>query len=211
MRPLDPKLLFKFAVMSYLTAYPSKTADDQEIVALLKEDHRKAFTLVYDKYWLPLYQFAYIRIKDHALAENIVQDVFISLWQSFSTINTTSGFASYLFGAARNRVYTNIKKHGLHSVYLNQVITEPAITTDNPDNIYQAKELQNHLDDTISRLPAQTKKVFLLSRKEGLTIAQIAEKLDISSRTVETHLHNSLKFLRSRMKAELLLLLVLFH
>jgi len=50
--------------------------EDQEITALLSTDPHKAFTLIYDKYWLAIYEFAYLRIKDHALAENIVQDVF---------------------------------------------------------------------------------------------------------------------------------------
>jgi RNA polymerase sigma-70 factor (family 1) len=202
---------FKFAEMSYSTIYPNKSFEDQEIVALLTSEPSKAFTLIYDKYWLALYEFAYLRIKDHALAENIVQDVFISLWQSISTINYTAGFAPYLFGAARNRVYTNIKKHGLHSVYLEQVVyASTFVTADNPNSIYEAKELRDHLDHTISRLPAQTRKVFLLSRTEGLTTSQIAQQLNISSRTVETHLHNSLKFLRSQMRVELMLLLFFF-
>jgi RNA polymerase sigma-70 factor (ECF subfamily) len=193
--------------------YPNANLEnqsDQDIAILLNVNPRKAFTLVYDKYWLALYNFADIRIRDHALAENIVQDIFISFWQCILTIDHSEGFAPYLFSAARNRVYSHIKKHGLHSLYIDQAIRASALTTDNPDTIYQAKELQNKVDESISQLPTQTRKVFLLSRKEGLTTAQIAQQLNISSRTVETHLHNSLKFLRSRMKAELLLLLVFF-
>jgi RNA polymerase sigma-70 factor (family 1) len=204
---LSQQCTSKFAAMADATENLQGKNEDQEIAALLTSDPHKAFTLVYDKYWLAIYEFAYLRIKDHALAENIVQDVFISFWQSILTVDCAAGFAPYLFGAARNRVYSNIKKHGLHNVYLGQVSIAATLTTENPEGIYQAKELQNKLDDTIERLPAQTRKVFLLSRKDGLTIAQIAEQLNISSRTVETHLHNSLKFLRSCMKSELLLIL----
>jgi RNA polymerase sigma-70 factor (family 1) len=206
---LNQHCVFKFAAMAEPTENLKTKLEDQEIAALITSDPHKAFTLVYDKYWLAIYEFAYVRIKDQALAENIVQDVFISFWQSISSIHYSSGFAPYLFGAARNRVYSNIKKHGLHDVYLKQVSIASTLTTDNPEGIYQAKELQNKLDKTIERLPAQTKKVFLLSRKDGLTTAEIAERLNISSRTVETHLHNSLKFLRSCMKSELLLLLAM--
>jgi len=197
----------KFAVMAKSTENLKGIFEDQEITALLSSDPHKAFTLVYDKYWLAVYDFAYLRIKDHALAENIVQDVFISFWQSILSIDYAAGVAPYLFGAARNRVYSNIKKLGLHHIYLEQVSIASTLTTDNPEDIFQAKELQNKLDDTIERLPAQSRKVFLLSRKDGLTNAQIAERLNISPRTVETHLHNSLKFLRSCMKSELLILI----
>ena len=198
-------------MMANSTIYPTKESEDREIAALFTPHPEKAFTLVYDKYWLALYNFAYMRIKDHALAENIVQDVFISFWQSKSSIDFDAGFARYLFGAARNRVYTNIKKYSLHHVYLNEAAQAVYPATDIPDSLYEAKELQNQLDESVNKLPPQTRKVFLLSRKDGLTTAEIAHQLQISSRTVETHLHNSLKFLRSRMKAELLLLLILFY
>jgi len=194
--------------MASSTIFPIKESEDQEIAATFKSHPERAFTLVYDKYWLAVYNFALLRMKDHALAENIVQDVFISFWQSRSTIDTANGFAPYLFGAARNRVYTNIKKYNIHNIYLNEVAHHVNTAPDSPDNLYQAKELQNHLDDSISKLPPQTRKVFLLSRKDGLTTAEIAHQLNISSRTVETHLHNSLKFLRNLMKAELLLLMM---
>ena len=175
---------------------------DEAIIALLDSDVTAAFKKIYNDYWLELYKFAFVRIKNQELAENIVQDIFISLWQSIDTLQISTSISAYLFSAAQYRVYSTIKKENLFVKYLDHAATLPAVTAHDPQEIYQAKELQQQISEKITDLPAKTREVFLLSREEGLNTKEIASRLHISPRTVETHIHNSLKYLRMAFKAE---------
>lgn len=180
----------------------AKELSDEEIIRLLDIDATKAFQEMYNKYWWPLYKFAFVRIKDQDLAENIVQDIFISLWQSIASLQITTTLPAYLFSATQKRVYSTIRKQNLFTKYMDHAAALPEAVLSDPDQIYQAKELNNQINDKITELPPKAREVFLLSRREGLNTQEIAGRLKISPRTVETHLHNSLKFLRLAFKAK---------
>lgn len=173
---------------------------DEQIIRLLETDVNKAFKEMYNKYWLELYKFAFVRLKDQDLAQHVVQDVFTSIWKTIGSLHITSSLPAYLFSSAQNQVYITVKKENLFSKYLEHAAGNEISLTPDPNLVYQANELERALNQKITELPVRAREVFLLSRHQGMNTRQISASLKISPRTVETHLHNSLKILRMVIK-----------
>lgn len=166
---------------------------DSELVILLKNGEKDAFTEIYSRYWKLLFLRAYAILRDNDAAKDAVQDVFISLWNRREVVEVTY-LKAYLQQAVRFKVLHFIREERTDSEFyirLRKVTTE--IIADNP---LLFKEQQNLLNELVGSLPEDCKEAFLLSREEDLTYKQIAEQLDVSIKTVEKRISKSLKYLR---------------
>ncbi|UCS91647.1 RNA polymerase sigma-70 factor [Echinicola marina] len=176
--------------------------EDQKLIILLKKGNDEAFTALYNRYWKSLYKTANAIIKDESIASDIVQDVFVSLWQRKDEIEVSS-LKAYLHQATRFAVFKAIRQNKVDAEFyerVRQVSVE--IITDNP---YLFKEQQQLLDRIVNSLPDNCKDTFKLSREEGLTYRQIAQKLKVSEKTVEKRISKSLRYIRNGLNIELCL------
>ena len=177
-----------------------------ELVKLLKKDDMKAFDIIYKKYSRRLYGFVFRYIKQEADTEEIVQDVFIKIWKSRTKIDVSSSFESFLFTIAHNATVNLLKKRATEQKYVEhvkslQIINESYELTDE----IHYKELKQKFLGLVDELSPRQKEIFQLSREEGLSNKEIADKLGISIQTVKNHLVTTLSFLRNKLDNGLLI------
>ena len=151
---------------------------------------------LYEKYKVPLYNKAKYVLKDETSAEEVVQDVFIALWQNRETVTEVTQIDSYLFGILKHKVFDRYKQ-----IVKNRVIAyvEKDLDHDPINEWYDAKELKDLLSGILEKMPKMQREVFRLSKLEGFKREEIAEKLNISPNTVKNHLLAGTKFLRENL------------
>ncbi|MBB6235466.1 RNA polymerase sigma-70 factor (ECF subfamily) [Pedobacter sp. AK013] len=166
---------------------------DAELTELLRKGDRGAFTIIYNSYWKLLFQTAHRILNNAIAAEDIVQDIFVSLWNRKNEA-VILNLKAYLQQATRFAVYEAIRQKKHDSNFYNRLALITAdIITDNP---LLFKEQQELLSEIINALPEDCKESFRLSREEGMTYKQIAAVLGISEKTVEKRITKSLKHIR---------------
>jgi len=186
--------------------------DDKTLVTQLKNDSRKAFEEIFKKYADRIYYFSIKYLKSKEDAEEITQEVFVRLWNRRFDLKTELSFSSYLFMIAKNAVIDMLRKRQKESVFNEEINPSVESTLYEDNKSVEYKELNNIIQNSIADLPLKRRQIYLLSRDEGLTYKQIAEKLDISIKTVESHMRLALQQLKKSVgdQYELILLGILF-
>jgi RNA polymerase sigma-70 factor, ECF subfamily len=166
----------------------------------------KAFDIIYKKYSRRLYGFVFRYIKQEADTEEVVQEVFMKIWQSHENINIYSSFESFLFTIAHNATVNLLKKRATEQKYVEHVKSLQRIeeTYELTDEI-QYNELNQKFQDLLNELTPRQKEIFQLSREEGLSNEEIAKKLGISVQTVKNHLVTTLSFFKTNLDNGLLI------
>lgn len=172
-----------------------------------------AFAALLKKYSNNLYSQALAYTKSSAVAQDIVQDVFLKVWENRSQLSEVDRFDNYLFIMTRNRIITVMRKKIAQP--LDSEMTELLSQTEpNAEQRLSLKQAEDMLEKGIKMLPPQRQQVFRLSRKEGLTYAEIAEQLGISTSTVKGHIVHALNFLRDHFRSHgssIIYLLILIY
>jgi RNA polymerase sigma-70 factor (family 1) len=187
-----------------MTGYRSYT--DAELTDLLKSGDQVAYIEIYDRYKIILQQHAYKKLGDLDEVEDVLQELFIHLWHKKESLTLTSSLSGYLFTAVRNRIFNIYHKKQREASYLDSLqefIDQGEYST---DLLLREKEFTAIIEKEIQALPPRMREVFLLSRNDGLTHKQIAERLGTSEQTVTTQIRNSLKTLRFRLGSLFVLL-----
>lgn len=177
----------------------NENISDEILILNLKKDDRTAFEEIYLKYWDKLFSTVYKRVRSIEIAEEVVQDFFVYLWEKRSQIEIHTSLESYMHTAVRYQVLNYLQKELTRNNYKASLNSSEAYSNDILDQVY-VNELNKIIEEEISQLPEKCQNVFRLSRQENLSIKQIAEKLDISTKTVENHLGKALKILRVNLK-----------
>ena len=174
---------------------------------LLKEENRAAFNELYFRYWEKMYRSAFNVVLDDAATKDIIQDIFLSLWRKRHT-QQIKNLSPYLFQSVKFRVAKYLKKNRLTQYHEDELAhISPTNVTEEEINF---KELNGRLHLAINQLPVKRKEVFWLSRFEQLSNKEIAEKLNLSPRTVEWHISNALKQIRHYINAVVVILVNFF-
>ena len=182
---------------------------DEQIALRLSKRDEAAFEQVFKTHYKNLHAYAFTILKDEDEAEEMVQQVFFKLWERSEHLSFSGPIAAYLYRAVHNESLNFIKHqkvkagHQLHVAYSMKNKTEQA----SPKMI--RKELENKFREALNELPEQCRTVFQLSRFEDMKYKEIADKLDISVKTVENHMGKALKLLRTKLVDFLPLLLIL--
>lgn len=161
------------------------------------------FEDLFHLYYCPLTAFADKYTNDKQASEDIVQDVFMALWIKRSTINFSDPIKPYLYKATYNKSinYINSQQssHSIEEQDIKFLLQQKIISYDLQDSLL-LKEVSDEIASCVDTLPAQCRKVFLLSRGQGLNNKEIAEQLKISEKTIEGHISKALSELRSHLK-----------
>lgn len=171
---------------------------DAELMQEIKADNMFAFDILYKKYSRRLYKFGFSIIKSQEETENLIQDVFLCLWENRHKVEKDSSVKSYVFTIAYNSAISIIRKKAKESQFI-EYLNSLQETNEEPINVeLEYKELANKLDEIINALPQRQKEVYLLHRVEGLKYSEIAERLNISVNTIENHMSRALKTIREK-------------
>lgn len=177
-----------------------KELTDEILVELLKQGKDKAFDELYFRYRDSLVRFVYVRMKSVAISEEIVQEVFTSIWERRKTLVIQKTFAAYIYTSVRYMTLDYIKSHTVTDQYIQEVLDKNTVsyTSHNAteDSIYY-EELQKAVDEAAMLLPKKSKEVFILSRVKQYTNKEIADELNVSIDTVKYHITYALKFMRT--------------
>jgi RNA polymerase sigma-70 factor (ECF subfamily) len=168
---------------------------DSEMIALFRLGDKQAFKGIYMKYHDRIYNFCLKLIADENEAQDIVQLVFIALWNQREQIEINKPIESYIYALARYTVYHAFRKRLYQKAVLENLMEEPQYADEIIDEI-AVKELGRYLEELIEKLPPKRKEIFKLNRTEGLTYKEIATRLNISENTVDTQIRKSLIVLR---------------
>lgn len=175
---------------------PLKKSSNQQLLILLKKGDEGAFSEIYNRYWNILYAYAFRIYTEEKICEDIIQEVFIRLWEKAKTTDIIN-IEGYLFKAIKNKIATHIRDLKFTTSHT-QVLQ--SIANDTSENYLEYKEFEKNVLLEIEKLTPKCKQVFTLSRFEQLSNPEISEKLSISIRTVEKHISDALKELKTRIK-----------
>jgi RNA polymerase sigma-70 factor (ECF subfamily) len=177
-----------------------KGYSDQELFALLKEGDQSAYTEIFRRYAPLMVSHAYRLLGDRDEANDVVQDVFLALWQRHASLELITSLSSYLYTAIRNRVFTRMSHEKVVSRYADSIVEHMGKAFTLSDDDFMARELQKLIDEEIAVLPEKMREVFLMYRKEELSYAEISERLGISDKTAKQQVYNATKILRSKLQ-----------
>ncbi len=189
---------------------------DQELLRLTQQKNEQAFAILYERYYLSLYKKAYLRIPHQARVEEIIQDVFVNLWQKAESLDTEGNIRAYLYATLRNKILHELRTESNRIFYMKK-LKELGLEREKDKPTLQkiyAKETEATIQEIIMTLPPQCRKAFKLSRFEGLSYKEIAEQMQISVNTVEKHIGKALRVLRANIrpfKRTLILFIFLSH
>lgn len=168
--------------------------NENELLSALAQSREEALEVIYQKYWDRLFLSAYNVLKDKEACEDIIQEIFIQLWQRRESLNVTVSLQAYLFTATRYQVFHAIRKSNVRQELFDDL--EKRFLADAPDIPLYLKDIQERVNVAVENLPEKCKKIYKLSREEHLSYKEIAERLQISPKTVENQITIALKRLR---------------
>jgi RNA polymerase sigma-70 factor (family 1) len=176
--------------------------DDIELVERLHKGDVEAFDLIYKKYSGKLYAFGLKYLKSTADAEELVQLVFLRLWENHKNLNEEFSFKSYLFTIAYNSICKIFRKRNYQQRFIADILYE------NPQSSFEIEDsidYQSVLDQVqiiIARLPEKLRKIFLKSRQEGKSTKEIAQEVGLSPGTIDNYISEAIKFIRRGLSNE---------
>lgn len=178
---------------------------DQQLLVSLKNGEAGAFTEIYERYWDKLLIYALRVIRRQPDAEDIVQELFVSIWRRRHELDVEHALSTYLYNSIRYLAFRYIEKNSAYADYLHRLAVqltgeegEQGDITDIEADIF-GRELEGQIDQLIRQLPRKMQEVFVLSRRHHLSYKEIAERLSISEETVRKQVYKSLQILRARL------------
>lgn len=172
--------------------------DKTLVLTKFKQGDESAFTFLYEHYWRKVYRFSEIYLTDEDEIKEVVQEVFIKLWESHAQINENKDIDGLLFIMTRNVIFDYFRK-SLNKVTMKLTAFEVAENIAIPGEDFETKDLLEYIWKLVSLLPPRQQEVFIMSRKQLMTNKEIAEQLSITEKAVERNLYLSLKFIKKNL------------
>jgi len=172
---------------------------DQKTIKRFKEGYPEAFDTIYHTYSKKMFHFALGLVKDREVSKDLVQEVFICLWEKRDQVRVDLNFDNYVFTIAYNTIRKYFRRKSIENKAISHLLIESQEIMESADGTMIFNELFDLARKSVESLPPRRKAVYKLRKQEGLKIKEIANKLNISPRTAENHLAKALKYLKEEL------------
>ncbi len=177
-----------------------KSYEEKDLLYRVRAGDEDAFRAIYDFYYPKLRAYVLHFVKAPQYTEDIVQDVFIKIWETRESVDPEKFFAGYLFTITKNLVFKFFKNAADNTELVDEVVISYIPSDSDAGLAAEWKELQSQIQMAINTLPPKRKEVFLLSREENLSYEQIANRLGISRNTIKEHIVHAMKSIKEQLK-----------
>ena len=178
--------------------------DDTILVEKLRKGDIESFDLLYDRYAARLYYFGMKYLKSEEETEEIVQTVFLKVWEYHKNLRKESSFKSYLFTIAYNDICKLFRKKYYHQKYVSDILNANPLPCVEIEKGVHCKSVLECIQEIIEKLPERQKVIFRKSREEGKSSREIADEVGLSPGTVDNYISQSMKFIISGLRNEIL-------
>ncbi len=173
---------------------------ESEVLIAIRTGNQKVYEQVFHQYYASLCRFSMQYLSDPEEAREVVQELFLTLWEKRNKFSINTSLKSYLYQSTRNKCLNHLKHLKVREAYANHARAHFDVhTNDRADTVAYAN-LENRVQEVVASLPERCRQVFELSRYEGLKYKEIAEVLQISPKTVEVQMVKALKTMRAGLK-----------
>jgi RNA polymerase sigma-70 factor, ECF subfamily len=186
----------RFQIIGAQSSKSDKSISDVRCIELIRSGDSSALELLFRKYYPRLCQYAYRSVESPEVAEDIVQSVFLNIWKNRKEWDPQCTPVMYLYKATKNRVINHLKHRTIENFAEFIDVNSLYIDEQTPEDTYRESECSDAIQSSINRLPERCRLIFLMKKEDGLTYKEIAEILDISTKTVETQMVRAFRYLR---------------
>ncbi len=171
---------------------------DEELVAMLREGDSYAYTEIFERYNRILLRHAFRLLSNDDEAYDVVQDVFLQLWQKREEITFKSSLSAYMYTAVKNRIFKLFAHQEVVLRYAKSISTFMVEGYSIVEDTLLEKELSDLISKEIDALPPKMREVFLLNKKEELSYKEIADRLSITDQTAKQQVYKAMKILKPK-------------
>jgi RNA polymerase sigma-70 factor (ECF subfamily) len=183
---------------------------DIDLVLKLQKGDVEAFDLVYQKYAGKLYGFALRYLKSTDETEELVQSVFLKVWENHHSLKSETSFKAYLFTIAYNEICNTFKRRSYLRKFVDSQLMEYSAASTDTEELIDYHFTKEQVASIVAKLPERQRTIFLKSREEGKSNKEIAIELGLSSGTVDNYISDSLKFIRNHLQERNFAVFLLF-
>lgn len=173
---------------------------DHECLLLIANDDDDAYRRLYERYAPKVYHIAFIYLKSHIAAQDIVQDVFLKIWIKRASLTDIENFSGWLNFVTKNTIIDGMRKKGFEEKYLSLQKEQATIS---PEQQAISKETGTIIHQAIQTLPPRQQQIYKMAKQDGLKHAEIAQSLGLSTSTVKEHMKQALAKIRAHLKERL--------
>lgn len=184
---------------------------ETKLLAELRRGHHPSFRKIFEIYSDPLYRFSLSYLKSKEAAEDVVQEVFMKIWNNRQEIKSNTSFHNYLFTIALNSVRKHFNNLSRLIELKHDILADLSNLKEEFDERNDYQELMDKLNELISRMPEKRRQVFVKKKLEEKSLKEIAEELGIEPKTVEYHITQAMKFLKQEFEKIRIKGLIFFH
>ena len=174
-------------------------SEERYIIEGLRSGRENAYRQLFEQYYLRLVVFAHRYLEDLESARDVVQDLFVDLYDSRQSISIQTSLKSYLYSAVKNRCLNQVKHEQVKEKHRNMIRSEANVPDPNLEEIMDVVELEARIYEIVLKLPERCRQIYIMSRVDGKRNSEIADTLNLSIRTVETQISKALKSLRDNL------------
>jgi len=186
-------------------------SSEKILIDRLKAGDKTAFTILFTWYYQDIVRFSDTFTKNTDVSEELVQEVFVNLWENRDSLSIENSLKSYLLKTVQNRCIDWLRHLNVRSKYAALILDKPVLSDNNTEDYILHSELELNFSIAVKKLPAEYAEVFTMSRVELLTYKEISQKLGVSVRTVEVRVSKALLFLRDELKDYLVFIVFILH
>jgi RNA polymerase sigma-70 factor (ECF subfamily) len=187
---------------------PEPFLNEKQLLLKIAEGDDDAFKLLFDRYYGLIYSASFRYLKVHELAEDLTQSSFLKIWEKRNNLGHVERFDHYLFRIAHNEMTDHFRKHSRRDKHIQRIRELFEEESGSPEDLLITKQKRALIADVISNLPPQQQTAYKLSRDEGFSYQEIADRMELSVNTIKVHISQALKTLKiffSEHKEEFLL------